>query len=258
MQSPNYEIKNKKGICLRPPSERETIMNRLVPIINNKYTEIIRIQVLAGPKDDSPTIENYEGGVKIRTTITSKNPQTMYCICLNPKSMKNTKKLTWTTIEKLIEGLTEGIQKHPELRFYITYLEILDKGTEPNFPHVVCVFKKIFEFAADSEVGLIYAPEKKSLDLEAIYRNPEWIDESKGGYWKKHRKDLIPDIYLNLPIAGAKYVEADWAKRHAHNLVYLTTVFMVRACDLKEWTLPRKIYEPLPDGKCYEVHIEKI
>ncbi|KKL88658.1 hypothetical protein LCGC14_1922480 [marine sediment metagenome] len=260
MLSGNYKIKNKKGICLRPPiySKGESIINRILPITENKNTEIVRIQVLAGAKDYNPEIEKYNGGVRIKTSITYKNPQTMYCICLNPEVMSNTGKFTWTIIEDLISGLTDGIKNHPELRFYITYLEIIDKGTEPNFPHTICLFRKIFTFAAESEVGMKYAPEKKSLDLEAIYRNPEWIDETKGGYWKKHRNNLIPDIYLNLPIAGAKYVEAGWAKRHAHNLTYLKDVFMVRACDLKEYTVPSKVYQALPEGKCYEVDIEDV
>lgn len=260
MLSGSYNIVNKRGICLRPPieSKGETILDRIIPIREHKDTKLVRIQILAGAKDDAPEIEKYKGGVRIRTSLTSRNPQTMYCICMNPKIMKNTSKFTWTTIDDLINGLKDGIKNHPELRFYITYLEILDEGTEPNYPYTICEFKKVFEFAADSEIGIMYSPEKKSLDLTAIYRNPEWIDDEKGGYWKKHRKDLIPDIYLNLPISGAKYVEADWAKRHAHNLSYLKEVFMVRACDLKEFTVPSKVYQPLPEGKCYEVNIEDV
>lgn len=258
MQSQDYKVVNKRGICLRPPTESkgETILNRIISIKEHKNLKIIRIGILAGPKDDSPEIEKYEGGVRIKTALTAKNPQTMYCICLDSKVMKSTSKFTWTTIDELIKGLKDVIKKHPELRFYIYSLSILDKGTEPNFPHVICEFRKVFEFAANSEVGMMYAPEKKSLDLRAIYRNPEWVE--KGGYWKKHKRDLIPNIYLNLPITGDKYVEADWAKNHAHNLTYLKGVFMVRACDLKERTIPQKVYEPLPEGKCYEVDIESI
>jgi len=258
MQSQDYKVVNKKGICLRPPieSKGETILNKIISIKEHEHLEIIRIGILAGPKDKSPEIEDYEGGVKIKTALTAKNPQTTYCICLDPNIMKSTSIFTWTAIDELIKGLKDGIKKHPELRFYIYFLSVLDKGTAPNFPHVICEFRKVFEFAADSEVGMMYAPEKKSLDLRTIYRNPEWVE--KGGYWKKHKRDLIPDIYTNLPITGTKYVEADWAKNHAHNLTYLKEVFMVRACDLKEWTVPKKVYEPLPEGKCYAVDIESI
>lgn len=258
MKSKDYKIVNKKGICLRPPIESrgETIVNRISSIKEQEHVEVVRIGILAGPKDDNPKFEKYDGGVKIKTAFTAKNPQTKYCICLEPEIMKSTSKLTWTTIDELINGLKNGIKQHPELRFYIYYLLILDKGTEPNFPHVICKFEKVFEFAADSDVGRMYSPEKKSLDLRAIYSNPKWVE--KGGYWKKRKKDLIPDIYLNLPITGTKYVEAIWAKNHAHNLSYLKDVFMVRACDLKERTVPKKIYEPLPEGKCYEVDIDSI
>jgi len=258
MSSQNRSIKNKKGICLRPPnwSKGETILNRIKPIVEHKQLDIVRIGILAGAKDDNPEIEKYEGGVKIRTALYAENPQTKYSICLDPEIMqKKPSKFTWTKIDDLIHGLEHGIKRHPELRFYINYLLILDKGTEPNFPHVSCEFNKIFEFAADSQVGIMYAPEKKSLDLEAIFRNPEWID--KGGYWKKHKRDLIPNIYTNLPV-NAKYVEAQWAKNHAHNLTHLKKVFMVRACDLLEQIIEKKQYEPLADGKCYEVDIDEI
>jgi len=258
VSSEEYRIVNKKGICLRPPNDSidETILDRVVPIYEHELLEIIRIGILATPRFQEPNIKRYNGGVKIKTAFSSQNPQTLYCICLYPSAMKNTRKFTWVKMEDLILGFENAIRENPELRFYIYYLLMLDKGTEPNFPHVTCEFKKTFPFATGSQVGLMYAPEKKSLDLMAIYRNPEWVEE--GGYWKKHGRGLIQDIYTNLPIIGTKYVEADWVKNHAHNLSYLRDVFMVRACDLRARILEREVYDPLPEGKCYEVDIDDV
>lgn len=264
MKSLDYKVVNKRGICLRPPVHKkgENILKKINPIIEHERLELVRIGILATPRFDAPKIETYEGVVKVKEALSSQNPQALYCICLEPSVMKKISKrkprYVWTTINDLIIGYEKAIRDHPELRFYIYYLLLLDKGARPNFARVMCEFTKIFPAAPDSEVGMMYAPEKKTLDLKAIYRNPEWIKIEKGGYWVKHKRDLIPNIYVNLPIEGVEYVEALYAKGHAHNLTHLREVFMVRGCDLKERIKRKKEYEALENGKCYEVDIDSI
>jgi len=271
MISESFKIVNKRGICFRPPDTSivnahiKNVAESLKLIHDHKYMEVVRVGIIAGSKDRRPEKKTYNGGVVIKVALTEENPKTLYCICQNPSVMSKPSratKFTWTTFEDLYNGLVSAMKEYPDLRFYLYYLEVLDKGSPPSFPHVIAEFRKVFEFDKDSEVANVYHPEKKSLDLKAVYRNPEFVvnedKKGKGGYWKKHKIDLIPNIYLHLPIQKTEYVEAEWAKNHCHNLVYLKEVFMVRGCDLKESIVPQKVYQALESGKCYEVDINDV
>ncbi len=256
MSSETYKIVNVKRVCLKPIDDKkgETILDRLKPIYENPKLEFVRIGILAGAKDENPKFDTYEE-VKIRIAFSSKNPRTLYGICEDSNKMKNTKKITWTEMHRLINGLEKGIKEHPELRFYIDYLLILDKGTVPNNAYVIIECKKIDGVASDSPVGIMLHPEIKPVDVITLYSIDIKKNWDKRGFWVKHKTDKIENIYKNYK--DYSFAEAKWVKTHTRNLFY-SDVFMVRGCDAKEYILPTKVYESLPDGKCYVVNKDSI
>lgn len=249
MNSEKSKIVNVKRVCLKPIGEKETILDRIKSINKNMDLEIVRIGILAGPKDTDATFDEYEG-VKIRTSFSSKNPRTMYNICENSENMNNTKKITWTEKSRLVSGLEKGMKEHPELRFYIDYLLIIDRGNTSTPGYVMVECKKLSNVAPDSPVGIMLSPEVKPVDVIILYRINIEVNFDKRGFWKKHKTDEIPDIYKKFK--NYSFVEAKWVKTHAGSL-FDSDAFIVRGCDAKEYIIPTKTYEALPDGKCYVV-----
>lgn len=247
--------------CLRPINRgKENILkHRLIPIIEHKQLELIRVGILANPRDSNPEITKYSGIVKIKTSLTTASKRIIYCICSNPEKKKNSKKLTWTTTEELIKGLEEAIVKHPELGFYLDYLLILDKGDTVNKSYVITEFKKVDSVSKESDMGKQLAPEFKPLDAILLYKTTvknNWISEDKGGYWIKHSSDIISDVYLNY--RDYSFVNAKFMLSHTRNIIDLDNVFMIRGCDAWKTIEPMEVITTDPNGLCYEISKEEL
>ena len=234
-----FKIREIGRVFLKPPDEKkgETIINIIEKIQDNPRLNLLKIAILASPRNKETQTLQY-GQIKLKlSSQTFELPKLIHKIC-NDYSETD-----------LINDLNDlkrdtDYKYNIDLRFYIDYLQLLDKGDLSNNAYVIVEFKKMDEINPQSEVGITIYPESKPLDVAKLYR-AEW--DKRREIWKKTKKNKIDNISLNYE--NHEFVEAKFVASYTRNL-FKSEVCEVRECTMKEYIRPEKVYEPFEQGTC--------
>ena len=237
-----FKIREIGRVFLKPPDEKkgETTIDIIQKIRDNPKLEILKIAILASPKNKESKTIDY-GQIKLKFSS-----QTFEIPKITHKLIDN------YTETELINDLTElkrdmDYKYNIDLRFYIDYLLLLDKGFV-NKAYIIIEFKKMDDINPQSEVGIIIYPESKPLDVAKLFRAE--FDKKKE-HWKKTKKGKIENISLHYNDRNHDYefVEAQFVASYTRNL-FNSDICEVRECTVKEYTKPTKVYEPFEQGTC--------
>lgn len=212
-------------------------INIIEDIVENERLNILRTTILSSPKGIEPELKKIGDGkceIEIAPEVV-RVPRRSHIITedYTEKDLLFDLKETKTILE----------EDYPEynVKMYVESMELLDKGSAPNYPHTIILFNKNDSVDRDSEIGKFLGNETMPLDLVGIYK-AIW-DKKKNRY---KRGIPIKEISEEMPFVKAKEVF-----RYTRNL-YDSDFIMIRKCELRKEMKTIPIYTTIPGALCSE------
>lgn len=212
-------------------------INIIEDIVENEGLNILRATILSSPKGIEPRLRPIgEGKCEIEITPeVVRVPRRSHIIIedYTEKDLLFDLKETKTILE----------EEYPEynVKMYIESMELLDKGSAPNYPHTIIVFNKTDTVNPDSEIGKFLGNETMPLDLVGIYKA---IWNKKKNIYKKG----VPIIEMSDEVP---FVRAREVFRYTRN-VYDSNFTMIRKCEVRKEMKTIPVFTVLLDALCSE------
>ncbi len=238
-----------RRVMIKPPNKRISelglegidalqydAINIIEDIVEKEKLNILRVTILSSPKGIEPRLRQIgEGKCEIEIAEVVRVPK---------RSHKITEDYTERDLlDDLKETKTILEEEYPEynVKMYIESMELLDKGSAPNYPHTIIVFNKTDTVNPDSEIGKFLGNETMPLDLVGIHK----------AIWNKKKnmyKKSVPIIEMSDDVP---FVRAREVFRYTRN-VYDSDFIMIRKCEVRKEIKTIPIFTVLSDALCSE------